>query len=65
MVVFDCRGVEPFDFSPRIGFTAEGLETGTPFNEINLEEREWVDYDEKAGESVGIYEMEHKFVAIK
>ena len=24
-----------------------GLESGTPFNEVDLEEGEWVDYDEK------------------
>ncbi|KAH3695671.1 hypothetical protein DPMN_083129, partial [Dreissena polymorpha] len=65
VVVFDCRGVEPVDFSPRVGFTAEGEETGTPFPEVSLTEGEWVDYDEKKGESVGIYEIEHKFVCVK
>ncbi|KAG8188046.1 hypothetical protein JTE90_009920 [Oedothorax gibbosus] len=62
IVVFDCRGVEPIDFSPRIGFRAKGESSGTKFDEINLEEKEWVDYDEKANLSVSICEMEHKFV---
>ena len=65
IVGFDCRGLEPFDFSPRIGFIAEGLESGTKFNEVNLEEKEWVDYDEKSNQSVGVYELEYKFVTIK
>ncbi|KAJ1170256.1 hypothetical protein NDU88_002136 [Pleurodeles waltl] len=29
------------------GFAAEGAESGTPFHEINLEEKDWMDYDEK------------------
>lgn len=64
IVVFDCRGVEPTDFSPRIGWVAEGVGTRTPFNDVNLTEKEWVDYDEKAKESVGIYEVEHNFVKV-
>ncbi|KAH3793740.1 hypothetical protein DPMN_147259 [Dreissena polymorpha] len=59
VVVFDCRGVEPVDFYPRV--RAEGEETGTPYPEVSLTEGEWVDYDEKKGESVGIYEIEQKF----
>ncbi|KAK3584915.1 hypothetical protein CHS0354_021788 [Potamilus streckersoni] len=65
VVVFDCRGVEPIDFSPRVGFAAEGEETGTPFPEISLTEGDWCDYDEKANESVGVYEVQHQFVSVK
>ncbi|KFQ94081.1 UPF0587 protein C1orf123, partial [Nipponia nippon] len=43
-------------------FAAEGAESGTPFNDINLLEKDWNDYDEKTKESVGIYEVTHKFV---
>ncbi|XP_016897763.1 CXXC motif containing zinc binding protein isoform X2 [Cynoglossus semilaevis] len=62
MVQFECRGLEPVDFQPQAGFAAEGAETGTQFPEINLQENDWTDYDEKAKESVGIYEVSHKFV---
>lgn len=41
------------------------MESGTQFNEINLEEKEWVDYDEKAQKSVGIYDLDFKFVTVK
>ncbi|XP_025062447.1 UPF0587 protein C1orf123 homolog isoform X4 [Alligator sinensis] len=44
------------------GFAAEGAESGTSFSEINLLEKDWNDYDEKSKESVGIYEVTHKFV---
>jgi len=65
IVGFDCRGLSIIDFSPRIGFSCEGLESGTQFSDINLSEKEWVDYDEKSSLSVGVYELEHKFVTIK
>ncbi|XP_020624910.1 UPF0587 protein v1g245604-like isoform X4 [Orbicella faveolata] len=42
MVAFDCRGLEPVDFSPR----------------------DWSDYDEKASEAVGIYEVTHQFLKL-
>ncbi|XP_075280573.1 CXXC motif containing zinc binding protein isoform X3 [Opisthocomus hoazin] len=62
IVEFECRGLEPVDFQPQGGFVAEGAESGTPFNDINLLEKDWNDYDEKTKESVGIYEVTHKFV---
>uniref|UniRef100_A0A8P4KI11 CXXC motif containing zinc binding protein n=1 Tax=Dicentrarchus labrax TaxID=13489 RepID=A0A8P4KI11_DICLA len=61
MVQFECRGLEPIDFEPQAGFAAQGAESGTPFLEINLQEKDWTDYDEKVSESVGIYEVTHQF----
>nr|CAG4645236.1 EOG090X0HQJ [Leptodora kindtii] len=65
IVKFDCRGAEPSDFSPRNGWDVEGLESGTCFSDIDLTEKEWADYDEKAKTTVGIYELEHEFVREK
>merc|ERR1711915_14940 len=62
MVQFECRGLEPVDFWPQAGFAAEGAESGTPFPEITLLEKDWTDYDEKVSESVGIYEVTHQFI---
>ncbi|XP_004874728.1 UPF0587 protein C1orf123 homolog isoform X3 [Heterocephalus glaber] len=62
IVEFECRGLEPVDFQPQAGFAAEGVESGTVFNDINLQEKDWTDYDEKAQESVGIFEVTHQFV---
>jgi len=64
IVVFECRGCEPSSFSFRNGFTAKGANSRTIFNDINLEENEWVDYDENSKESVGIYEVSHKFIKL-
>lgn len=64
IVAFDCRGVEPIDFSPRGGFRAVGESSGTKFDEISLEEKDWADYDEKAKVSVSIDELEYKFVKL-
>lgn len=33
---------------------AEGTDSGTKFTGVELSEGEWYDYDEKAGEEVGI-----------
>lgn len=64
VISFECRGLEPFDFSPRGNFIAEGLESDTKFTDINLEQKEWADYDEKAKVCVGIYDLEHRFVKL-
>ncbi|XP_015278780.1 PREDICTED: UPF0587 protein C1orf123 homolog isoform X1 [Gekko japonicus] len=62
IVEFECRGLEPVDFQPQAGFVAEGAESGTPFTDINLLEKDWNDYDEKIKESVGIYEVTHRLL---
>ncbi|XP_031568015.1 UPF0587 protein v1g245604-like [Actinia tenebrosa] len=62
MVTFDCRGLEPFDFSPRTGFVGEGIETSTKFTDIDLSEADWSDYDERAQQSIGIYEVASQFI---
>ncbi|EMP33577.1 Protein mago nashi like protein 2 [Chelonia mydas] len=53
---------EKWQYLQLMGFAAEGAESGTPFSEINLLEKDWNDYDEKIKESVGIYEVTHKFI---
>ncbi|XP_050536497.1 CXXC motif containing zinc binding protein isoform X3 [Daktulosphaira vitifoliae] len=65
IVTFDCRGTSSIDFSPRNGFKCRGIESNTQFQDINLEEKEWVDYDEKEGQPVGIYDFEHQFINTK
>ena len=36
---------------------ADGLDTNTKFEEVELEEGEWFDYDEKANEEVSIKDL--------
>ncbi|KAI0479465.1 DUF866-domain-containing protein [Xylariaceae sp. FL0804] len=57
IIEFDCRGLEFTAFSPDGSWLAEGLESGTKFEDIELTDGEWFDYDEKANEEVSIKEM--------
>lgn len=41
------------------------MESNTLFENVDLEEKEWVDYDEKKNQPVGIYEVKHQFVVAK
>ncbi|OON18554.1 hypothetical protein X801_05591 [Opisthorchis viverrini] len=36
ILVFECRGVELIAFSPRAGWSADGLDSGTSFVDISL-----------------------------
>ncbi|XP_057671733.1 UPF0587 protein CG4646 [Diorhabda carinulata] len=65
LVTFECRGIEPFEFTPGEGWLAKAEESGKVFDNINLSEKEWVEYDEKSMQSIGIYEFESKFVPAK
>jgi len=74
IVVFDCRGLEPVDFSPRMGWKVsgwkededgEGSESGTVFEDVDLTDKEWADYDDKSDESTMISEIEVSFVTVK
>ncbi|KAK7801351.1 hypothetical protein U0070_003636 [Myodes glareolus] len=50
------------DFQPQAGCAAEGVESGTVFRDVNLQEKDWIDYGRKARESVGVFEVIHPFV---
>ncbi|KAJ1345759.1 hypothetical protein KIN20_000364 [Parelaphostrongylus tenuis] len=65
MIHLDCRGLEPVDFEMRTGWTAVGTETGTVFEDIDLSEKAWADYDEKASEATEIADIEVRFVHTK
>ncbi|KAI1258524.1 hypothetical protein F5Y18DRAFT_413284 [Xylariaceae sp. FL1019] len=54
---FDCRGLEFTSFSPEGEWVADGLESGTKFEGIELTDGEWFDYDEKANHEVSIKEL--------
>ncbi|GAA5856384.1 hypothetical protein JCM8547_008717 [Rhodosporidiobolus lusitaniae] len=60
LAVLECRGCELTQFDPKGIWSAKGAESGTKFEEIeiSLQEPEWVDYDEKAGASVSVMEVE-------
>ncbi|XP_030554369.1 UPF0587 protein GA18326 [Drosophila novamexicana] len=65
IVVFDCRGVEPVEFSPRTGWKVVSSENGQSFEDVDLSEDDWVEYDQKNKNSVGVYEFASKFIKLK
>ncbi|CAG2103943.1 unnamed protein product [Medioppia subpectinata] len=65
IAAFDCRGLSIIDYSPRIGFVCEGTDSGTAFDDVNLEDNDWVDYDEKSNASVRVYDLQFKFITMK
>ncbi|XP_034238571.1 CXXC motif containing zinc binding protein [Thrips palmi] len=65
IVEFDCRGMEPVAFSPREGWIAQSDEGGQKFEDVDLTDGEWIDYDEKLKESVRVYDLEFKFIKVK
>ncbi|XP_068144899.1 UPF0587 protein CG4646 [Drosophila tropicalis] len=65
IVIFDCRGVEPVEFSPRAGWKVESSENGQKFEDVDLSEDDWVEYDQKNNNSIGIYEFASKFIKLK
>lgn len=64
LAYFDCRGMEPIAYDPRDGFVAEGEESGTKFKNIDLSD-DWCEFDERQNESVGVYNLEHRFTSTK
>lgn len=44
-----------------MGWSCVGVESGTLFDDIDLNELEWADYDEKAGLAVEINELSFQF----
>eukprot|EP01024_Parvocaulis_polyphysoides_P024997 TRINITY_DN22807_c2_g2_i1.p1 TRINITY_DN22807_c2_g2~~TRINITY_DN22807_c2_g2_i1.p1 ORF type:complete len:163 (-),score=28.22 TRINITY_DN22807_c2_g2_i1:75-563(-) len=60
IIGFDCRGMEPIAFHPENGWivTSSG---GKVFDDVDLRENEWADYDEENDLQVNILEFESKF----
>ncbi|KAL6719486.1 hypothetical protein ACLMJK_003726 [Lecanora helva] len=57
IIEIDCRGLEFVDFKCDGEWIANGLESSTKFSGIDLQEGEWFDYDEKAGDEVSIKDV--------
>ncbi|KAF9432736.1 hypothetical protein BGZ76_010387 [Entomortierella beljakovae] len=64
VVTIECRGLELVGFEPRDGWNAKGS-TGYPFDNIDLTDGDWADYDEKAELPVTISNIEARFVKVK
>ncbi|MCJ1278077.1 hypothetical protein MMC21_005891 [Puttea exsequens] len=64
IVQFDCRGLEFTQYKPDGEWIAKGLESPTKFAGIDLQEGEWFDYDEKAGEEVSIKDLKWEIIRL-
>eukprot|EP00127_Corallochytrium_limacisporum_P000394 Clim_evm89s11 gene=Clim_evmTU89s11 len=65
ILVMDCRGIEPVVFEVRDGWKCKGAETGTPFEDVDLTEGDWAEYDEKNNEPTMISDIESEFRTVK
>ncbi|KER31970.1 hypothetical protein T265_01902 [Opisthorchis viverrini] len=66
ILVFECRGVELIAFSPRAGWSADGLDSGTSFVDISLSDEMTVDLFAEVGnwfENVSFPVKEKRFQA--
>lgn len=58
----ECRGLEFVGFDPQGTWKCVGTGKGaTVFSDVDLGEKEWVDYDEKASQEVQIMGFESKW----
>jgi len=53
-LTLDCRNLEFVGFDPYGTWKCVGTTTGTKFDEVDLTEGEWTDYDEKSTLPVGV-----------
>lgn len=65
VLVMDCRGLEPREFSAREGWVVKAADGGKTFTDVDLGEGEWADYCDKTNQPVGVYEIEHSFERVK
>ncbi|XP_022132352.1 UPF0587 protein C1orf123 [Momordica charantia] len=64
LMLFDCRGYEPLDFIFGPGWKAESIE-GTKFEDIDLSDGEFAEYDEKGECPVMISKLKATFDLVK
>lgn len=65
LVSFDCRGIEPISFDPRSGYIVKCSENGKTFEDVEIEDGDWTEYDDKNKNSVSISEFKSQFVKMK
>jgi len=60
LVGFECRGIEPIAWHPENEFVVQGV-SGQTWEDVDLSEKEWFEYDEKSGESVSVTDLDYEF----
>jgi len=64
IAALECRGLEFLEFYPKGIWKCVGVGSGTKFDEVDLDEGEWTDYDEKAAKPVGVMAIKSKWQRI-
>ena len=59
VLAVESRGAEPFEWKPT-GFYLAETEDGQKFDSVDLIDGDWCEFDEEAGVSVGVYNVETK-----
>lgn len=65
LMVFDCRGLEPIDFSFIGPQWKVETESGTVFENVDLSAEDWAEYDEKGSCPVSISDLKSRFEVTK
>lgn len=58
LLEIDARGIDFVEFIPEGRWQCVGEELGTKFEEVDLEDAEWYDYDDKQGDEVSVTEVQ-------
>lgn len=61
LLEIDSRGIDFVSFKADGKFECTGEESNTKFQDVDLEDNEWYDYDDKAGSEVSITNIEWAF----
>ncbi|XP_074317332.1 uncharacterized protein LOC141653463 [Silene latifolia] len=62
---FECRGLEPFDFSFMCPQWKVEATSGTIYEDVDLSSGDWAEYDEKGNMPVSISNLKSKFEVVK
>eukprot|EP00996_Jenningsia_fusiforme_P004246 NODE_5057_length_723_cov_58.513353_g4694_i0.p2 GENE.NODE_5057_length_723_cov_58.513353_g4694_i0~~NODE_5057_length_723_cov_58.513353_g4694_i0.p2 ORF type:complete len:152 (+),score=27.33 NODE_5057_length_723_cov_58.513353_g4694_i0:82-537(+) len=60
IATFECRGCELLEFQPHGGWQCESTVSDQTFEDIDLTEGDWAEYDERGNESVTVYSVQSR-----
>ncbi|VDM03574.1 unnamed protein product [Schistocephalus solidus] len=61
----DCRGLQPLAFSPRVGWRVTSSASSRVFDDVDLGQSDWTDYDDDGDQCVGVFDVTSRFVSSK
>ncbi|KAJ1657036.1 hypothetical protein IWQ61_003489 [Dispira simplex] len=64
LIQMECRGLEPVECQLTDGWKVVGADSNIKFDEVDLSEGVWADYDEKAGKEVSVMDVEFQITKV-